>query len=104
MHEVYSMPSPNRYCAAYTKFLFDTISYPYSKNLVTQSFRDFFSQMVLHYPNYQNYSFNCVGSIGYIFKDILEAVCEEFDMAMGTVISKPIDGLIAYHKKTYFEM
>lgn len=98
MHQVYNMPSPNRYCATYTRFLFQTINHPYTQNLVKQSFRDFFSQMVANYPSYQNYRFNCVGSIGYVFKEILASVCEDFNMEMGTIMSKPIDGLIAYHK------
>ncbi len=98
MRHVYNMPFANKYCAAYTKFLSKTIDHPYSKQFVNMSFREFFNKLVSRYPSYQTYSFNCVGSIGYAFRDILQAVCEEFGMNMGLILVKPIEGLIRYHE------
>ena len=49
------------------------------------------------YPDYKDYSFNCVGSVGFVFKDILEEVAVSYDMHVGKVIQSPMEGLVDYH-------
>ena len=41
---------------------------------VVRYFNDFFKNLVSKYPDYEQFSFNCVGSVGFIFKDILKEV------------------------------
>ncbi len=94
---LYSTQFPNRYLAGFCKFADEYVTHPYIRNKVRDSFRDFFKNLVSKYPDYKNYSFNCVGSVGFVFKDILEEVAVSFDMKMGKVIKSPIEGLITYH-------
>ena len=69
----------------------------YSRKLVKSSFDDFFRNLVTHYPNYKNYTFNCIGSVGYNFRNVLEEVVVENGMVMGNIIRSPIDNLVKYH-------
>ena len=62
-----------------------------------ESFHDFFKNLVCKYPGYENYSFNSVGSVGYIFKDILKEVTTSYSMKMGKIIRSPIEDLVNYH-------
>jgi len=99
VHEaVYSQPLANRYCASFTRFIAeDYREHDYSMNLITNSFNDFFKNIVSLYPGYSNHTFNCVGSIGYVFKDVLQEVATSWDMPTGNIIKSPIEGLVAYH-------
>jgi len=95
---VYTKPLANRFCAGFSKFVYDnTVNIEYSHNLVKSSFDDFFRNLVTHYPDYQKYTFNCIGSVGYNFRNILEEVVLESGMVMGNIIRSPIDNLVKYH-------
>jgi len=98
IENVYTKPLPNRFCASFSKFVYDnTVNIEYSHNLVKSSFDDFFRNLVCHYPNYQKYTFNCIGSVGYSFRNVLEEVVLENGMVMGNIIRSPIDNLVKYH-------
>ncbi|WP_345947515.1 MULTISPECIES: N-acetylglucosamine kinase [unclassified Mucilaginibacter] len=96
--QVYSQPLANRFCAGFSKFVYDNnVHLEYTRNLVKTSFEDFFRNLVTRYPNYQNYSFNCIGSVGYNFRNVLEEVVTENGMKMGNIIRSPIDNLVKFH-------
>ena len=96
---MYNQPSPNRFLASFCKFADTNKSHPYIKKVVMESFSDLFENLVNHYPGYENYSFNCVGSVGSIFKDLLKEVVLSRKMKMGKVIASPIEDLVRYHMK-----
>jgi N-acetylglucosamine kinase-like BadF-type ATPase len=95
---VYVKPLANRFCASFSKFVYDNnVNIEYSRKLVRTSFEDFFRNLVTHYPNYKDYTFNCIGSVGYNFRNVLEEVVTEYGMVMGNIIRSPIDNLVKYH-------
>ncbi len=95
---VYTKPLANRFCASFSKFVYDcTADRNYTRGLVKTSFNDFFKNLVSHYRNYQKYKFNCIGSVAYSFRDILEEVASEYGMQMGDLQRSPIDNLVKYH-------
>lgn len=95
---VYAQPRANRFCASFSKFVYDNnVHIEYSRNLVKTSFEDFFRNLVTHYPNYKKYTFNCIGSVGYNFRNVLEEVVTENGMVVGNIIRSPIDSLVKYH-------
>jgi N-acetylglucosamine kinase-like BadF-type ATPase len=100
MEKVYKKPFPNRYLASFCPFLSENIKHPYCRALVKRAFEDFFIAYIIKYKNHQKLPFNCVGSIGYYFKEILEEVCRQFGVQAVTIIKTPMDGLIKYHKGT----
>lgn len=100
LDQVYTKPLPNRFCASFSKFVYDiNVNIEYSRNLVKSSFNDFFKNLVSNYPDYKKYEFNCIGSVAYNFRNILEEVASEYDMKMGKIIRSPIDDLVSYHLK-----
>jgi N-acetylglucosamine kinase-like BadF-type ATPase len=95
---VYSKPLANRFCAQFSKFVYDnTANIEYTHNLVKSSFNDFFKNLVSHYPNYQDYELNCIGSVAYNFRNVLEEVATEWNMKLGKLIRSPIDDLVKFH-------
>lgn len=100
LNSVYTKPLPNRFCASFSKFVYDiNVNIEYSRNLVKSSFNDFFKNLVTHYPNYTDYEFNCIGSVAYNFRNVLEEVALEHGMKMGKILRSPIDDLVKYHMK-----
>jgi N-acetylglucosamine kinase-like BadF-type ATPase len=96
--EVYTKPLANRFCASFSKFVYDNnVHLEYSRNLVRTSFEEFFNNVVKHYPDYQKYTFNCIGSVGYNFRNVLEEVVTENGMTVGKIIRSPIDDLVKFH-------
>ena len=95
---IYTKPFPNRFCAQYARFICEHLDFdPYFPELVTDAFRKFFDRIVTHYPDYQTYTFNAVGSVAYFFKPLLQPVVEAYGMKMGTILQAPMEGLIKYH-------
>lgn len=100
MDAVYTKPLANRFCASFSKFVYDiTVNMEYSRGLVESSFNDFFKNLVVHYPDYQKYSFNCIGSVAYNFRNVLEETAQEYGMEFGRIVRSPIDDLVKFHQE-----
>ncbi len=99
LEEVYAVQQPNRYLASYAKFAgMDGVYDAYGKSVVLHVFRLFFENLVLAYPGYRQYPFNCVGSVAFHFKEALAEVASKYGMELGTIRPDVIDGLVAYHE------
>jgi glucosamine kinase len=98
MDALYAKPLANRFCASFSTFVGSNIEHPFLSKLVANCFDDFFKNLVSQYRDYQNLSFNCVGSVAYHFQHILEQSCQKFDMNLGNICQSPMDGLEHFHK------
>lgn len=96
---IYNKPLPNRFCASFSKFLYDfkTVYPEYAEDVVDTAFTAFFEKLVIKYPNYQKHLLNVVGSVGYSFRDRLSVVADKYEMGVGKIIRSPIDDLVEYH-------
>ena len=94
---VYKKPLPNRYLASFNEMVAENISEKEVEELVKSRLRLFFEYNVCKYSNYKNYPLHIVGSIGVVYKHIIEAIAKEYSLNLGEVIQKPIDNLVSYH-------
>jgi len=94
---LYNKPLPNRFLAGFCLFADNHKEHEYIRKVVYDAFNDFFKNLVTKYEGYEKYSFNCIGSVGYIFKDILKDVSQFNGMEFGKVIHAPIEDLVNYH-------
>jgi N-acetylglucosamine kinase-like BadF-type ATPase len=97
-HKLYDQPNPNRFLASFCRFATEQKDNAYIREVVNQCFIDFFSQQVSRYPMYRHYTFNCVGSVGHIFKEELQGVAGKFNMELGNIMAAPIEELVKYHQ------
>jgi len=98
MDAVYTKPMPNRFCASFSKFVYDNnVNIEYTRNIVDEAFEAFFRNLVSKYPNYQSYTFNCIGSVGYNFRNVLAEKAEQYGMKVGKILRSPIDDLVQFH-------
>jgi glucosamine kinase len=97
-NDLYTKPYPNRTLANFCNFASEHSSYEYIQGVVHDSFEDFFKNLVSRYPNFKEYTFNCIGSVGFIFKDILVDICEnKYQMKAGMMLRSPIKELVQFH-------
>jgi len=98
MDSVYTKPLANRFCASFSKFVYDNnVNIEYTRQIVDDSFEAFFKNLVSQYPNYKQYTFNCIGSVGYNFRNVLEEKAKQYGMEVGKILRSPIDDLVQFH-------
>lgn len=97
LDKLYNEPLPNRFLAQYSTFIFDNKGSEYAHIVAEYAFDSFFKELVIHYPNYSTYPFNCVGSIAHVFKEDLAKVSKNYQMEIGKIIRSPIEELVRYH-------
>lgn len=98
MDTVYTKPLANRFCASFSKFVYDNnVNIEYTRAIVDDAFEAFFKNLVSKYPNYQEYTFNCIGSVGYNFRNVLEEKAVQYGMKIGKILRSPIDDLVQFH-------
>lgn len=95
---VYTKPLANRFCASFSKFVYDNnVDIEYTRKIVDDAFEAFFANLVSKYPDYQEYTFNCIGSVAYNFRNVLEHKATQYGMTVGKIIRSPIDDLVKFH-------
>ncbi len=101
LNAVYKGEHPNRYLANFTKTINKHIDHPQMQELMRQSFRDFFRNYVLIFPDYQKYRIGFCGSIAYHFNEILLDELEKigYDKNNVLIINEVLPELMKYHKE-----
>jgi glucosamine kinase len=97
LNHVYKQPLPNRYLASFVPFLIENRGHYMIENIIEDAFNDFFFNHVYKYRESWQMPINFVGSVAFGFKDVLKEVCNAYELQLGIVIKKPMDGLIKYH-------
>ncbi len=95
---MYHNPRANAYLADFSKFILDRKEHPFLQHLVFEELKNYFEYQVLPYEESKNCEINFIGSIAYYFEDILRAVAAECHLRVGTIVQKPIENLVKYHK------
>lgn len=104
MDNVYTKPLANRFCASFSKFVYDNnVNIEYTRQIVEDAFEAFFRNLVSKYPNYQDYTFNCIGSVGYNFRNVLTEKAKQYGMNVGKILRSPIDDLVQFHIERFNE-
>lgn len=96
-HHLYKEPNPNAYLATFAKFLIRHKDNAFCKKIILSSMEDFVEYYIKQYPNYKEVPVHFIGSIAFYLKEELDQVLSKHGIALGNVLRRPIDGLIAYH-------
>jgi len=99
LHKIYREPFPNRYLAGFTKLLIENRGHFMVENIIEDCLNDFFHHHILKYRQSWKLPIYFTGSIADAFKDVIEDICNQYELELGTISKSPIDGLIKYHKQ-----
>lgn len=94
---VYKKPLPNRYLASYAIFLAENRGHYMIENIIEDGFNDFFFNHIYKYRESWTLPIHFIGSVAYGFKDVLKEMCNLYELQLGRVIKKPIEGLVKFH-------
>lgn len=97
IEKIYKSTSPNAFFSSFGPFLLQHIANPSISTLVKESFRQFFSQNICKYPDYQSEKLYFTGSIAHYFSDQLSEVAHQFNTTIASISANPMTGLINYH-------
>lgn len=97
LENIYRKPYPNRWLADFVPFLVQYKSHRYVSSLVGDSFDLFMERHVKSLYNYQDFECHFVGSVAFVFENILRKKVEQHGLKVGEIMNKPIDGLIRFH-------
>ncbi|BDB57491.1 N-acetylglucosamine kinase [Flavobacterium ammonificans] len=95
--KLYKESNPNAYLATFAKFLIQHKEDPFCKKIIYKGMKSFVKNYIKQFDNYQEVPVHFVGSIAFYLKDELEVTFEKYQIKLGNVLRRPIDGLIAYH-------
>lgn len=99
LKNMYHNPRANAYLAEFNKFVVQRKSHPYFQKMVFDEMKNFFEYQVLPYDEARKAEINFIGSIAFVYEDILRAAAAEFNLTVGKIVKRPIESLVEYHKK-----
>ncbi len=97
LDNLYRKPLPNRYLAGFARFVFAHRGHYMIENIAEDCLNDLFIHHLLRYPQAHKVPVHFTGSVAFYLSDILENLCSQYDMRFGSVMQKPMKGLIAWH-------
>lgn len=95
----YKKENPNAYLASFLPFLLTHKQHGFMQGLIKEQINYFVKHYIELYPAYQQVPVYFVGSVSYFLQKEFSEALEKANIKIGTFIQKPLDGLIAYHKK-----
>ena len=96
---MYKQPNPNTYLAKFARFLIENKDSEYGKSLIKRGFDLFIERQILQFSDATEVPIHFVGSISFYLKDQLIECLKNYNLKAGTIIRKPIDGLLKYHQE-----
>jgi N-acetylglucosamine kinase-like BadF-type ATPase len=100
LENVYKKPFPNRYLASFTAFLSENRGHYMVENILEDGLNDFFFNHLNKYAESWTLPINFAGGVAFAFKDVLQELCNGYQLELGRVLKAPMEGLIKYHANT----
>lgn len=98
LEQLYRKPFPNRFLASWVPFAVEHQDHHYIRHLVAESFTEFCTGLLMKYENAGRFPMCCTGSVGYLFRSLLDETVSRFGIRILKNVPSPIDGLLDYHR------
>ncbi|RAJ02550.1 N-acetylglucosamine kinase-like BadF-type ATPase [Chitinophaga skermanii] len=98
LDNVYRKPLANRYLSTFAPFLSENRGHFMVENILEDCLNEFFFNHIYKYRESWTVPLYFTGSVAWHFKDILQELCDLYELQLGSIQKSPMDGLIAYHK------
>lgn len=95
--KLYKEPNPNAYLATFAKFLIKHKETEFCQKIIMKGMKSFVKNYIKQYDNCKEVPVHFVGSIAFYLKEELQVTFDKYELKLGNVLRRPIDGLIAYH-------
>ena len=99
LKNMYHNPRANAYLGEFNKFVAERKKHPYFQNMIFDEMKNYLDYQVLHFPEAREAEINFIGYIAFIYEEILRAAAAELNLKIGTIVQKPIQSLVDYHRR-----
>jgi len=96
-NKLYKEANPNAYLATFAKFLIQHKEHEFCRKIIFKGMKSFIKNYIKQFENCKEVPVHFVGSIAFYLKDELALIFDKYELQLGNVLRRPIDGLIAYH-------
>jgi N-acetylglucosamine kinase-like BadF-type ATPase len=96
-NQLYKEANPNAYLATFAKFLIKHKDHELCRKIILKGMKSFVKNYIKQYDNCKEVPVHFVGSIAFYLREELKETFDKYGLQLGTVLRRPIDGLIAYH-------
>ncbi len=96
---LYAEPFPNRFLATFVELLKENRGHYMVENIVEDCLNDFFHYHILKYRQSWKYPLYFTGSVAREFEDILQTLCDQYELELGKIEKSPMQNLIAFHRR-----
>lgn len=96
----YNKEKPMQFMASFVKFISENSDHEYMNILIRESMEAFLHHQLFRYSAYREVPVGFVGSIAFVFRDILQDVLKKYDLKLHKISQQPIKGLADYHFTT----
>lgn len=97
LQKVYEEPQANRFVASFSKILGEFKDHSYIKELVREGFEAFADKQLGYFEESKSFDIGFVGSIAFVYENILREVLEERGMNATVIVRRPLERLIDFH-------
>ena len=98
-NHLYKRHNPNMYLASFAEFIFTSNEVNgYFYKLISEGMLKFIEYRILCFKESQNVPIHFIGSIAHFSEEIIKECMKPYHLELGTIIRRPIDGLIEYYK------
>ncbi|HFK5574918.1 ATPase [Elizabethkingia anophelis] len=87
----------NAYFAEFNKFVAKWKEHPFIQNLIYEEFKNYVEFQLLPYSEVKDAEISFIGSIAYVYGDILKTVTAQYNLNFGIIVQRPIVNLVQYH-------
>ena len=99
-NHLYKRHNPNMYLASFAEFIFTSTEVNgYFYELITEGMLKFIEYRILCFKESQNVPIHFIGSIAHFSEDIIKDCMKPYNLELGNIIRRPIDGLIDYYRQ-----
>lgn len=99
IRKIYREPAPNRFMASLAPFIAARLPHPAIHSFCKSCFNTFFKNQIHYFAEYQKYTLNIIGSVGFHFQEVIRECAAENNVTTGLINASPMPALVRQTKK-----
>ncbi len=95
---LYKKDNPNTYLASFAEYIFTTERNAYFDKILAIGIKEFIEARVLCFDQANHVPIHFIGSIAHFSEDVIKAALLPYNLTLGNIVRRPIDGIIEYYR------